>query len=134
MRQIRCWLLIPVSLAFMASCAKVVTKPPEMNPFSRAVILFYAAGSGQKGANSALDWLELETGKPQMVTIRAFDEHDQALGIEARDLVWTASDNVKVEPDKGSATVKVTLLDTDIGQLVVEAAGHKGTLRIKSKG
>jgi len=107
-----------------------------MTPFTRGVLLIYDGTAHQcarKSLAEALLYLELEPSVPRTVTVRAFTDKDQPMALDPRSIKWSADANVKVEPEKGSATVRVTPLNGDNHELVVEAAGHAGQLKIRKK-
>lgn len=133
-RALRLGLL--VGLLLLAGCAGIGPRPPEITPFGRAALLVYAGDAHQcsrKSIAEALLYLDLETGVPRTLTVRAFDERDHPLTVDAKDVVWSASSNLRVEPDRGSATVHVTLVSGDSGELEVEVSGHRGTLKARKK-
>jgi hypothetical protein len=131
--------LRPVLLAaliLLLGCASVGPRLPEVTPFKRAVLLVYAGDARQcrhKNVAQSLVYLDLEPSQARTVTARAFDERDRPLSLDARSITWVASSNLRVEPKKGRATVRVTLLGGDSGDLEVQVAGHKGQLRVKKK-
>jgi hypothetical protein len=119
-------------VALLAACATVRT--PQLEPFSRAVLQFYDARQRRRGINDALLWLELEPGRARSVVVRAFDDKKRPLAIDRSDVIWTGSENLKLEPGSGSLRVKVVLLGGTTGRLRVNAGNHSGEIRIKRKG
>jgi hypothetical protein len=127
--------LLAAAALVIAGCAGAI-RPPEMTPFTRGVLLIYDGTAHQcarKSLAEALLYLELEPSVPRTVTVRAFTDKDQPMALDPRSIKWSADANVKVEPEKGSATVRVTPLNGDNHELVVEAAGHAGQLKIRKK-
>jgi hypothetical protein len=107
-----------------------------MTPFTRGVLLIYdgdGSHSARKNVAEALLYLELETGKPRTVTVRAFDDHDRPMNLDPELIVWSTGINAKIVPEQGNATVQVTLLGGDSGDLMVAAANHTGQLKIRKK-
>jgi hypothetical protein len=129
-----CLLLTLAALALTGCAAD--TRLIRMTPFTRGVLLIYDGGPQQcarKNVAEALLYLELETGKPRTVTVRAFDDRDRPMGLDLKLIVWSTGINAKIEPAQGSATVRVTLLGGDSGDIMVSAANHTGQLKIRKK-
>jgi hypothetical protein len=109
-----------------------------MEPFSRTVLLFFDAHEGNKRVSDALLSLELETGKPRSITVRAFDEHDRPIRIDPDLVTWSGSDNLVIAPSRrvassGSATVKVTLIGSGEGFLRVTILNHSGEIKVRRR-
>jgi ABC-type glycerol-3-phosphate transport system substrate-binding protein len=129
-----CLLLGVVALALTGCAAD--TRLTRMTPFTRGVLLIYdgdGSHSARKNVAEALLYLELETGKPRTVTVRAFDDHDRPMNLDPELIVWSTGINAKIVPEQGNATVQVTLLGGDSGDLMVAAANHTGQLKIRKK-
>lgn len=129
------WLLLGVGAFALSGCA-TDTRLTRMTPFTRGVLLIYDGDAQQcarKSFAEALLYLDLETGTPRTVTVRAFDDRDRPMSLDPKLIEWSADLNVKVEPAQGSATVSVTLLGGDSGDLTVGAANHSGQLKIRKK-
>jgi hypothetical protein len=106
-----------------------------MDPFARAVFLFYDTDkSGGRGISDAMLWLDLEPKKPKTITVLVFDEHDHVLAVDPKLLNWSGGDNLKVEPAKGKATVRVTLVGGGSGRLQVAIGSHTGEIQVRKKG
>jgi len=128
-------LLLVSAALILAGCATAV-RAPEMTPFTRGVLLIYEGGPQQcarKSFAESLLYLELETGMPRTVTVRAFNEKDRPMKLDPKLIAWATGINVKIEPDQGSGTVRVTLLGGDSGNLMVSAANHTGQVKIRKK-
>ena len=127
-------LLLGAIVLALAGCAG--NRLVKMTPFTRGVLLIYDGDSlycARKKAAEALLYLELETGKPRTVTVRAFDDHDRPMKLDPKLITWSTDINVKVVPEQGSTTVQVTLLGGDSGDLTVAATNHTGQLKIRKK-
>jgi hypothetical protein len=117
---------------FFGACA--TTQPHTVDPFARAVFLFYdAEKGGRRGITDALLWLDLEVRKPTAVAVRVFDERDRSLSFDPKLLSWSGSENLQIEPT-GKATVKVTLLGGNAGRLQVAIGNHTGEIRVRKRG
>jgi len=126
-------LTLSALLLFLVLAACTSLKPPELTPFSRAVIYFFEPRQYHKDAAHALVWLDLQLGKPRSVTVRAFDERDRPLSLDPKALTWAGSENLKIEPRTGRTTVKVTLLNGSAGRLQVLTGKHSGEIRVRGQ-
>jgi hypothetical protein len=116
-------------VVLLVGCA-ALRRPPELMPFDRAVLLVFDSAQHHKGVGQALLALDLELNQPKKITVRAFDDRDRPLAVNPKLIAWTASSNIKIEPESG-ATVRVTLLSEGGGQIQVSAAGHRGEIRVR---
>jgi len=127
-------LVLAAAAALLTGCAPILRKPPKMDPFARAVLLIYDARKGDSRVSDALLWLDLETGKPRSVRLRAFDERDRPLDVNPKQVTWSGTENLKIEPGAGSITVKVTLLGGGAGRLRATIGNHQGEIRVRKQG
>jgi hypothetical protein len=135
-RQLLAGGLLLVSAAFILTGCAANGQLVQMTPFTRGVLLIYdgdGAHCARKSLAESLLYLELETGTPRTVTVRAFNEKDRPMSLDPKLIVWSTGINARIEPAQGSATVRVTLLGGDSGDLMVSAANHTGQLKIRKK-
>jgi hypothetical protein len=128
--------LLLVSIAFILTGCASNAQLVQMTPFTRGLLLIYdgdGSHCARKSFAESLLYLELETGKPHTVTVRAFDDHDRPMDLDPKLITWSTGINARIVPAQGSATVSVTLLGGDSGDLMVAAASHTGQLKIRKK-
>lgn len=120
--------------AALLSCDCAAHRPPQLKPFDRAVLLFYDAHQKNGRTADALLRLELALNQPRTVLVRAFDERDRPLTLDAKSITWSGSPNLRLEPETGAALVKVTLISGGDGWVMVSSAGHKAEIQVRSTG
>jgi hypothetical protein len=128
--------LLLISAAFILGGCASAMRAPEMTPFTRGVLLIYDGPPQQcarKKLAEALLYLELEPTVSRTVTVRAFNEKNRPMALDPKSIKWSTGANITVFPERGSATVKVTLLGGDGGPLKVEASNHTGQLQVRKK-
>ena len=119
LRYLPCLLLGVATLALTGCAAD--SRLVRMTPFTRGLLLIYdgdGSHCARKSFAEALLYLELETGKPHTVTVRAFDDHDRPMDLDPKLITWSTGINARIVPAQGSATVSVTLLGGDSGDLI----------------